>query len=58
MRPRKIKVHPINYVPKKSKLPIDHKHETLDYVQTVHMANGQTRAIKHYVIHQPGGLSY
>lgn len=46
----RVKVHPIGYVPIKNKLRDLHKHfgESLLYVQTIRMANGQTRTIKHY----------
>lgn len=54
------KAHPIGYIPIKNKKSIAHdsgahRNESLDYVQTVRMSNGQTRTIKHYVGHFAGG---
>lgn len=51
------KAHPIGYVPIKNKLRDLHKHfgESLLYVQTIRMANGQTRTIKHYQQFAIGG---
>lgn len=46
------KAHPFGYKPIKTKVGDrkDHTNESVKYVQTVRMPNGQTRAIKHYVI--------
>lgn len=45
------KAHPFGYIPVKSKISQKEKHfrESVSYIQTVRMPNGQTRAIKHYV---------
>ena len=46
------KAHPFGYRKVKT-LKVDrkdHTNESVKYVQTVRMPNGQTRAIKHYVI--------
>ena len=43
------KVHPMGYIPVKNKTSRkQHFGESLDYVQTIKMANGQIRSIKHY----------
>lgn len=43
-----VRTHPFGYVPKKDKKVRDHRREQVQYVQTVHMKNGQVRTIKHY----------
>lgn len=43
------KIHPMGYIPVKNKVGRKQRFgESLDYVQTIKMANGQVRSIKHY----------
>ena len=51
----RIKIHPIGYKKVQTPHAKDHTGETLDYVQTIKMANGQIRTIKHYKIFAIGG---
>ena len=56
MRPKRIKVHPIGYK-KNTIIPTkDHTGETFDHIQTIIMADGEVRVIKHYKVHALGGL--
>ena len=55
MQPKRIKVHPIGYIPIKKKNRADHYGESFFKTQLVHMKNGQLRTIKHYRVLALGG---
>lgn len=56
MRPKRIKVHPIGYKAPSVRHTAEHKGETIDYVQTIRMSNGQIRVIPHFKVYALGGL--
>ena len=53
---KRIKVHPIGYKEPVVRHTTNHKGETIDYVQTIRMSNGQIRVIPHYKVHALFGL--
>ena len=55
MQPKRIKVHPIGYIPIKKKDRADHFGQTFDKTQVVLMKNGQLRMIRHYKLYAIGG---
>jgi len=56
MRPKRIKVHPIGWQKPFVRHTAENKGETIDYVQTIRMSNGQIRVIPHYKVYALGGL--
>ena len=56
MRPKRIKVHPIGYKAPFVRHTAEHKGETIDYIQTIRMSNGQIRVIPYYKVYAFGGL--
>ena len=56
MKPKRIKVHPIGYKHNTTRSAKDHTGETFDHAQTIIMADGEVRVIKHYKVHALGGL--
>ncbi len=48
------KAHPFGYIPKKKKGVTRRYREAVQRIQTVRMANGQTRTIKHYDLQRKG----
>lgn len=56
MTQKRIKVHPIGYKAPSVRHTAEHKGETIDYVQTIRMSNGQIRVIPHFKVYALGGL--